>query len=123
MSKLSVKKKECIKIQEEVKETIEEYFGNRIVAISYGDTSNQWVASHSLMEVKVIVRRINPDIINSIYDIAYKIMSKNKFNYLISLRVAGHHEEENTLRVHKIIKGKLLSDIGIYREAGIWKAV
>ena len=120
---MAVKKKQSIRLQEEVKKTIEEYFGNRIVTISSGDSPNQWVASHSAMEVKVVVRRLNPDIINNIYDIAYKIMSKNKFEYLISLRIVGHSEEENTLRAHKIIKGKLLSDIGIYREAGIWKAV
>jgi len=120
---LFIKKKEFIKIQEEVKETVEEYLGSRVLAISYRDISNQWVASHSTIEARVVIRRINPDIINSIYDIAYKIMSKNKFEYLISLRVVGHDEEENALQVHKVIKGKLLSDIGIYGEAGIWKAV
>ncbi|MBS3969837.1 MAG: hypothetical protein KGZ94_06945 [Clostridia bacterium] len=122
MSKLSSRKKLCIRILEEVKKTIEEEFGSRIAAISCGDISNQWVSSHSTMEVRVAVRRLNPDIINSIYDVAYKIMSKNNFNHLISLRVVSHCEE-NAFRAHKIIKGKLLSDIGMHKEAAIWKAV
>ena len=90
--------------------------------MSCGDTSNQWVSSHSAMEMRVVVRRVNPDIINNIYDVAYKIMSKNNFNHIISLRVVGYCEED-ALRTHKIIKGKLLSDIGMHREAEIWKAV
>ncbi|WP_028309213.1 hypothetical protein [Desulfitibacter alkalitolerans] len=119
---MSSRRKACLRILDEVKKSIEEEFGNRIAAISCGDISNQWVSSHSVMEVRVAVRRINPDIINSIYDVAYKIMSKNNFNNLISLRVVGYCEE-NTHRAHRIIKGKLLSDIGMHKEAAIWKAV
>lgn len=119
---MSVKKKEFMEILDEVKKSIEECFGNRVVAISYVDSSNQWVASHSAMEVKAVVRRVNPDIVNNIYDIAYKIMSKNEFNYLISLRVIAYSEKD-ALKTHKNIKNKLLSDIGIYREAGIWRVV
>jgi len=119
---LSSRRKACIRILEEVKKSIEEEFGSRITAISCGDISNQWVSSHSAMEVRVVVRRINQDIINSMYDVAYKIMSKNNFNHLISLRIVGHCEE-NALRTHKIIKGKLLSEIGMHKEAEVWKAV
>lgn len=119
---MAVKKKECMGILDEVKEAIEECFGNRVVAISCGDSSNQWVASHSVMEVRTVVRRVNSEIINNMYDIAYKIMSKNEFNYLISLRVIAYNEEDD-LQTYKIIRNKLLSDIGIYREAGIWRVV
>ncbi len=122
VSKLSSRKKTCLKILDEVKKCIEEEFGNRIAAISCGDVSNQWVSSHTIMEVRVAVRRLNPDITNSIYDVAYKIMSKNGFNYLISLRVVSYSEDD-IQRVHKIIKGKLLSDIGCHKEAAVWKAV
>lgn len=122
MSKLSSRKKAHIRILEEVKKSIGEEFGSRIAAISCGDISNQWVAAHSAMEVRIVVRRINPDIINSIYDVAYKIMSKNNFHHLISLRVVGYCEE-NAFKSHKIIKGKLLSEIGMHKEAAIWKAV
>lgn len=111
-----------MKIIEEVKKCIEEEFGNRIAAISCGDVSNQWVSSHTIMEVRVAVRRLNPDIIKSIYDVAYKIMSKNGFNYLISLRVVPYSEED-IHRIHKIIRGKLLSDIECDKEEAVWKAV
>ncbi|KUO53378.1 MAG: hypothetical protein APF76_09050 [Desulfitibacter sp. BRH_c19] len=120
VSKLSSRSKTCLRILDEVKKCIEEEFGNRIAAISCGDVSNQWVSSHTIMEVRVVVRRLNPDITNSIYDVAYKIMLKNGFNYLISLRVASY--EEGLHRGHKIIRGKLLSDIEC-QEADVWKAM
>lgn len=121
MSNLA-KKKVRTKILEEVKEALETEFNNRIVTINYGNIANEWVSSHSSMEVSVAVKRLNIDIINTMYDVVYKIMFKNNFNYLISLRIKDW-KGNNKNKVHKTIKGKLISEIVMHKEENIWKAV
>lgn len=103
------KKRIRTRILEDVKKAIEKEFGNRVVMVSYGSVPNEWVASHSSMEVKVVVKRLNPALINNIYDVVYKIMYKNNFNFLISLRIMAWG--------NKTVKE------GDFKEEGIWTAV
>ncbi len=119
---MALRKKKQVKFLKQVRDTLKSEFGNRIVSITCVKAPKQWVSSHAQAEVRAVVKRNNVDLTNTIYDVVYKMMYKNNFRYLVSLRVeeeVGNEAQRST----KTIKGKIAYRQTTGRGMSLWKVV